>query len=341
MFTIFVNMSRLYSFIVPVYNRPNEIDELLKSFISLKFDKPYEIVIVEDGSTLTCEHIIKAFNKLLNIAYYYKANSGPGDSRNYGMSKAKGNYYIILDSDCLLTENYLIEVEKSLNHLYVDFFGGPDTAHPSFSPLQKAINFVMTSFITTGGIRGHKNALNKFQPRSFNMGISKEAFLASKGFGTIHPGEDPDLTLRLWNLGYNSKLIDKASVFHKRRISWQKFYQQVYKFGSVRPILNFWHPDSKKLTYWLPTTYVILVIIALVTLGTQFKWLAVLLLTYNALVFALALVTIRNVLIALQVIVALQIQFFAYGIGFLKSTIILSLNKKSPEALFPHLFFKK
>lgn len=221
------------SFIIPVYNRPDEIEELLLSFVALKTNHKYEIVIVEDGSTKGSKQVAELFSEKLNISYYLKKNSGPGDSRNFGMKKAKGNYFIILDSDCILPSQYLDAVLESLNKEYVDCFGGPDAAYKKFSNLQKAINFAMTSFITTGGIRGNKNCVDRFQPRSFNMGISKEAFKKSKGFGRIHPGEDPDLSIRLWNLGYKTKLITEAFVYHKRRISWSKFYTQVNKFGLV------------------------------------------------------------------------------------------------------------
>src|SRR5690606_11718601 len=245
-----------FSFIIPVFNRPDEIHELLDSFTKLNTTLNFEIVIIEDGSTITSEDIVAAYQKTLNIAYFKKSNSGPGDSRNFGMKQAKGNYFIILDSDCILPPQYLNEVEKSLNLDFVHCFGGPDASHSSFSDIQKAINFSMTSMITTGGIRGHKKSVNTFQPRSFNMGLSKEAFLKSNGFGEIHPGEDPDLSIRLWNLGYKTKLIPEAYVYHKRRISWSKFYKQVNKFGRVRPILNLWHPETKKITYWFPTVFV-------------------------------------------------------------------------------------
>lgn len=248
-------MKLKFSFIIPVYNRPDETQELLQSFSELKSTSNFEIVIVEDGSTKTSKHVVQQFEQQLNIKYFFKKNTGPGDSRNYGMQNASGNYFIILDSDCVLPPNYLNAVTQSLNASYVDCFGGPDAAQSSFSNLQKAINFAMTSFITTGGIRGGKNSVDKFQPRSFNMGISKKAFLASKGFGQIHPGEDPDLTIRLWQLGFKTKLIPEAFVYHKRRISWQKFYLQVHKFGLVRPILNVWHPSTKKITYWFPTVF--------------------------------------------------------------------------------------
>ena len=178
-------MKLQFSFIIPVYNRPDEIQELLQSFIELETKQDCEIVIVEDGSTIPSKEVAESFNSKLNISYFFKDNSGPGDTRNYGMKHAKGNYFIILDSDCILPSNYLNEVEKSLKIDYVDCFGGPDAAHESFSNLQKAINFSMTSFITTGGIRGNKKSVDTFQPRSFNMGISKKAFEASNGFGRI------------------------------------------------------------------------------------------------------------------------------------------------------------
>ena len=234
------------SFIIPVYNRPDEVEELMDSFLELDGEKSFEIVIIEDGSSLTSEGVLKAYRDQLNISYFFKQNSGPGDSRNYGMERAQGNYFIILDSDCILPKNYMTEVMASLKANYVDCFGGPDAAHESFSNLQKAINFSMTSILTTGGIRGKKESVGKFQPRSFNMGLSKKAFEATGGFGTIHPGEDPDLSIRLESLGFETALYPEVKVFHKRRISWSKFYTQVYKFGMVRSILNKWHPHTKR-----------------------------------------------------------------------------------------------
>ncbi|MEG1267373.1 MAG: glycosyltransferase family 2 protein, partial [Myroides sp.] len=184
-----------FSFIIPVYNRPDEIDELLQSLVQQTYSDDFEIVVVEDGSTVNCQDVVNKYLNQLNVSYYFKKNSGPGDSRNYGMKVAKGDYFIILDSDCIIPENYLVEVDKFLKDNYVDCFGGPDAAHDSFSDVQKAINQTMTSVLTTGGIRGASEKLGKFQPRSFNMGISKEAFEASGGFGKIHPGEDPDLSI--------------------------------------------------------------------------------------------------------------------------------------------------
>ncbi len=333
-------MQLQYSFIIPVYNRPNEIQELLESFEALQGDISYEIVIVEDGSSETSKQVVDSFSKSLNISYYFKENSGPGDSRNYGMQKAKGNYFIILDSDCILPKTYLVEVKKSLEKEYVDCFGGPDAAHDSFSNLQKAINFSMTSFITTGGIRGKKSSIDKFQPRSFNMGLSKKAFEASKGFGQIHPGEDPDLSIRLWNLGFKTKLIPEAFVYHKRRISWSNFFKQVNKFGMVRPILNKWHPSTKKITYWFPTLFILGLIVTVVLAVVGFNWLLIVYGFYFVLAFILALIKTKNIIVSILVIPAILIQFFGYGIGFLKSTFAVSFLNKDPETHFPKLFFK-
>ncbi|MDA0176872.1 glycosyltransferase [Mesoflavibacter profundi] len=329
-----------FSFIVPVYNRPNEIDELLHSLSNLIGDIPFEVVIIEDGSTITSKAVVEKYNTTLNISYYFKANSGPGDSRNFGMRKAKGNYFIILDSDCILPKQYLKKVLKSLTENFVDCFGGPDAAHKDFTTLQKAIDFSMTSFITTGGIRGSKHAVNRFQPRSFNMGLSKAAFEASKGFGNIHPGEDPDLTIRLWQLGYQTKLIEDAFVYHKRRISWTKFYIQVYKFGSVRPILNSWHPSTKKVTYWFPSLFIIGLLFSFILYILGYKIFLMCYVGYFILAFLLACYKTKNLIVAIQSLIAIIIQFSGYGYGFLKSNIKLLFSKKQPEQLFPKLFFK-
>ena len=328
-----------FSFIIPVYNRPDEINELLDSFTNLKGNSNIEIIIVEDGSSLVCKSVVDSFQSKLNVTYYFKENSGPGDSRNYGMERAKGNYFIILDSDCLLPENYLEVVKQNLENNYVDCFGGPDAAHQSFSNLQKAINFAMTSFMTTGGIRGGNKGQKNYQPRSFNMGISKQAFEDSNGFGIIHPGEDPDLAIRLTKLGYKTALFNDAFVFHKRRISWSKFYKQVYKFGMVRPILNRWHPETNKLIYWMPTFFMLGFMVSILLLIFQIIWPIVLYVLYFLTIFSVALFTTKSFFVALQSIVAIFIQFLGYGYGFLKSTLKLKMSSKSPERQFPNLFF--
>ena len=333
-------MKLQFSFIIPVYNRPDEVQELLQSFVDMDTNLDYEIVIVEDGSDISSKDMVVSYKDKLKISYYFKPNSGPGDSRNYGMHVAKGNYFIILDSDCILPKNYLNEVVASLNINYVDCFGGPDAAHDSFTNLQKAINFSMTSFITTGGIRGKRSSVATFQPRSFNMGISKQAFLASGGFGKIHPGEDPDLSIRLWGLGFKTKLIPDAVVYHKRRISWSKFYKQVYKFGLVRPILNSWHPKTKKLTYWFPTLFSFGFLLSVLLYFFNVTLFVLVFVSYFFCAFILALVSTKNLVVSFLSIIAIMIQFFGYGYGFLKSTIVVGVLKNNPETYFPQLFFK-
>jgi glycosyltransferase involved in cell wall biosynthesis len=327
-----------YSFIIPVYNRPNEIDELLESFCKVEFDRPYEIVIIEDGSEQKSDLIVENYSDRLDISYYYKSNSGPGASRNYGMSKAKGNYFIVLDSDVILPPNYLMEVEKFLNNRYVHAFGGPDDAHASFSDLQKAINFAMTSFLTTGGIRGGKKQVGKFQPRSFNMGISKEAFESTGGYGKIHPGEDPDLTFRIWNAGYETALITEAKVFHKRRISWSSFMLQVYKFGVVRPILSKWHKGTGKVTFWFPTFFSLYLLGSIIV--SPFCRLPILsVLVYLMLIMSNALSQTKSLKIAFMAVATSLIQFLSYGYGFLLSNFKLHILKKQPMEAFPKFFF--
>jgi glycosyltransferase involved in cell wall biosynthesis len=330
----------VYSFIIPVFNRPDEVEELLQSFSALDGEYAFEIVIVEDGSTIDCKSIINTFSSGLEISYYFKPNSGPGDSRNFGMTKAKGDYFIILDSDCVLPKQYLTTVNAYLSSNYVDCFGGPDAAHNSFTNLQKAINFAMTSFITTGGIRGGKISGDKFQPRSFNMGLSKIAFEASGGFGLIHPGEDPDLSIRLNNLGYETLLIKDAFVYHKRRISWKKFYQQVHKFGMVRPILNKWHPKTRRLTYWFPAVFSVGFVVSISVSVIGFQIPLFFYGSYLLLALVVSLVANKSLTIAIQSILAIFIQFFGYGFGFLKSTLAIVVLNKDPEKYFPKLFFK-
>lgn len=330
-----------FSFIVPVYNRPDEIDELLESLTKFTSLIPFEVVIVEDGSTITCENIIEKYTNKLNVFYYFKSNSGPGDSRNYGMKVANGDYFIILDSDCIIPSDYLNQVQKSLEEEYVDCFGGPDAALDSFSDIQKAINFTMTSFLTTGGIRGGSEKVDKFQPRSFNMGLSKKAFEASNGFGNIHPGEDPDLSIRLWNLGFKTKLIKNAFVYHKRRISWEKFQIQVNKFGKARPILNFWYPEYTKITFWFPSLFLLGFLFSALLAIFKIYFFIALYGFYFSLLFISSLLSNKSLKIALYSLWATIIQFYGYGKGFLQSYYKISVLKQKPQEAFPELFFKK
>jgi glycosyltransferase involved in cell wall biosynthesis len=330
----------LFSLIIPVYNRPDEVDELLESLSQQDYIENFEVVIVEDGSSLRCDDVVRKYAGKLHLSYCYKENSGPGDSRNYGMKKANGDYFIIFDSDCIIPNHYLSEVDKALKQNYVDCFGGPDKALDSFSDIQKAINFAMTSFLTTGGIRGGSEKIDKFQPRSFNMGMSRKAFEASKGFGNIHPGEDPDLSIRLWNLGFETKLFTKAFVYHKRRIDWDKFSIQVNKFGKARPILNSWYPQYNKLTFFFPTVFIIGFFLSIVLLLFNQDTLLQLYILYFLVLFLVSTYQNKSLKIGYLSLIAVWKQFYGYGLGFLKSYIKVIIMKQKPQEAFPELFFK-
>ncbi|CAD0008237.1 glycosyltransferase [Flavobacterium salmonis] len=329
----------VFSLIIPVFNRPDEVDELLESLSKSDYNEAFEIVLVEDGSSIPCKEVVKSYQGKLNISYYFKPNSGPGDSRNFGMIKAVGNYFIIFDSDCIIPSNYLTEVRKELDRAYVDCFGGPDKALDSFSDIQKAINFAMTSFLTTGGIRGGSEKIGKFQPRSFNMGISKKAFEASKGFGNIHPGEDPDLSIRLWNLGFETRLFPDAFVYHKRRIDWEKFSIQVNKFGKARPILNSWYPEHNKLTFFFPTFFMSGLLLAFLLLIFNFDLLLQIYFVYFVIIFLTASVKNKSIKIGYLSVIAVWKQFYGYGTGFLESFVKIILLKRKPQEAFPRMFF--
>jgi len=328
-----------FSFIIPVYNRPQEIRELLESLTVLDYDKHFEVVIVEDGSSVSSKDVVLEYTNRLSIIYLEKENTGPGHSRNYGMKNASGNYFIILDSDCIMPNHYLKAVSMFLEESYVDCFGGPDAAHDSFTKLQKAINYSMTSLFTTGGIRGNKKSVKAYEPRSFNMGISKQVFERTKGYGKIHPGEDPDLSQRIKKDNFKIGFIENAFVYHKRRISWSRFYTQVKKFGLVRPILNSWHPNSSKITFWFPSLFVIYVFTSVVLSIFGYFFFLIPLCVYFSVLFVDSSIKNKNIFIGILTIIAVLIQFFGYGIAFLKSTFFISLLKQDPKKRFPQLFF--
>ncbi|MFV0237079.1 MAG: glycosyltransferase [Flavobacteriales bacterium] len=333
-----------FSIIIPVYNRPKEIQELLTS-LTLQTNSYFEVIVIEDGSTLVCKSIIKDFEKKLKIEYIYQENTGPAYARNHGMKLAKGNYFIFFDSDCIIPPTYIQEVFEELHNHYVDAFGGADKAHNSFTNLQKAINYSMTSIFTTGGIRGKKYSLGRFQPRSFNMGISQKVFQQTGGFGRIFPGEDPDFTLRIWKKGFQTRFFPNAFVYHKRRLSFSKFSKQVYRFGKVRPMLNYFHKDYTKLAFWFPSFFIIGILFTILTFILSF-FLFPLLLKIPFILISLYLVLIiidsslknKSLTIGFLSILTTLIQFFSYGWGFLQAQIQINLLGKHPEVAFPENF---
>ena len=331
-------MSR-FTVVVPVYNRPIEVKELLES-LKLQSSKNFDIILIEDGSTETCEDVVNEYLGMLDIKYFFKENTGPGDSRNVGMAKATGDYILFFDSDCIIPSDYFQKLESSLDKHSLDAFGGPDSADKSFTKVQKAINYAMTSIITTGGVRGKKNKFDNYQPRSFNMGISKEVYRKVGGFSDIHPGEDPDLSYRIMNAGFKIGLVEEAYVYHKRRIDFSKFIKQVYKFGIVRPILIKWYPDKFKLTYLLPSLFLLFSFISV--LLSSFSVLATLPLLFISFVILVeALVKTKSISISILAILASFIQLYAYGFGFIKSAIQILVLKKNERKVFKDFFFEE
>jgi glycosyltransferase involved in cell wall biosynthesis len=314
-----------FSIIIPVYNRPNEIDELLESLTKQDFSDDFEVLIIEDGSTIKSDTIVEKYKYKLNIKYFFKENTGAGASRNFGMQRASGNYFIILDSDVIVPLQYLSEVKKALENHFTDAFGGPDAAHESFTPFQKAINYSMTSVLTTGGIRGKKQAIGKFQLRSFNLGMSQKAFNEINGFSKMKNGEDIDLTFRVWKAGFETQLIKKAYVYHKRRSTIKQFFKQTFGFGTARPKLNKMYPKTGKLTYWFPSLFIIGFDVSIILAIFGLNQLLYLYGFYFLLIFLDSLFQNKNVCVAFLSIVTSFTQFLGYGLGFLQSSVF---NKK-------------
>ena len=330
-------MQLKYSIIVPVYNRPQEVAELLSSIAAQSYTKDLEVVIVEDGSTKSAQTVVHDFKAQLNILYLVKENSGPGLSRNHGMHHASGNYFIVLDSDVILPEDYLNSVDRALEKNFTDVFGGADAAHPSFTKLQKAINYAMTSFLTTGGLRGNKK-LKNFQPRSFNMGLSKQAFEATGGFGSQHFGEDIDLAFRLQQGGFESQFIPEAYVYHKRRNTLGDFFKQTFNFGAARPILNRQHQGTAKITYWFPSIFIIGLLFALAAFFIGYRLFLLFYLGYFVVLFLDSLIKNGSLSVAALSLITVLIQFTGYGLGFLRSFLRLNIFQYAKEKAFPRMF---
>ena len=308
-----------YSIIVPVYNRPDEVDELLASLLHQE-EKDFEVIVVEDGSQVPCGDVCQRYAGQMELRYYEKPNSGPGQSRNYGAERAKGEYLLILDSDVVVPPGYLKAISEELERQPADAFGGPDCSHPSFTDIQKAISYSMTSFFTTGGIRGGKKKLDKFYPRSFNMGIRRDIYLRLGGFSRMRFGEDIDFSIRIFQAGCHCRLFPGAWVWHKRRTDFRKFWRQVFNSGIARINLYKKYPDSLKLVHLLPMVFTVgvaaLLLLALVLCA---PWPLLPLLFYALIVFLDASAKEKSPKIGLLSIAAAFIQLTGYGCGFLQA----------------------
>ena len=326
-----------YSIIVPVHNRPDEVDELLQS-LCRQTVKDFEVIIVEDGSKVPCKDVCDKYAGILDLHYYWKDNSGPGQSRNYGAERARGEWLIVLDSDVVLPNGYLRNVEESLSPERgfggEACWGGPDAAHPSFSPVQKAISYSMTSFFTTGGIRGGKKKLDKFFPRSYNMGIRREVYLQLGGFSKMRFGEDIDFSYRIVEAGHKTRLLPEAWVWHKRRTDFRKFFRQVYNSGIARINLEKRHPGTLKLVHLLPMIFTIGVItlVLVSAIGRLLMhyddahrwywlcaapWLPIIL--YSGVILIDSTLSNKSLKVGLLSVPAAFVQLMGYGMGFIES----------------------
>ena len=345
-----------YSIVVPVYNRPDEVDELLESLCSQTL-KDFEVVIVEDGSQKPCKDVCDKYANILHLHYYYKDNSGPGQSRNYGVEHANGDYVIILDSDVVLPEGYMMAINSQLStsNFQPVCWGGPDAAHPSFTPIQKAISYSMTSFFTTGGIRGGKKKLDKFYPRSFNMGIRKDVYLQLGGFSKMRFGEDIDFSYRMVEAGYQPQLFPDAWVWHKRRTDFRKFFRQVYNSGIARINLEKRHPGTMKLVHLLPMVFTVGVI-ALILISAvgralmhyvdrdQFYWMCFApwlpLLLYSLVILIDSTIQNKSLKVGLLSVPAAFVQLMGYGFGFIEAWWKRCVQRKDEFQAFEKTFYQ-
>ena len=354
-----------YSIIVPVFNRPDEVDELLQSLCRQTFND-FEVIIVEDGSQITCKDVCDKYAGILDLHYYEKPNSGPGQSRNYGADRAQGQWIIILDSDVVLPPDYLASADAELTancQKPVAAWGGPDAAHPSFTPVQKAISYAMTSFFTTGGIRGGKAKLDKFFPRSFNMGVRHDLYQQLRGFSKMRFGEDIDFSYRIVEAGYQPRLFQKAWVWHKRRTDFRKFFRQVYNSGIARINLEKRHPGTLKLVHLLPALFTIGVAVCLLAwivgealflggilqivpnwgmeIGLWMSCLALAPLALYALIILVdASIKNRSLLVGLLAVPAAFTQLTGYGLGFIESWWKRCIRGQDEFTAFEKNFYK-
>jgi glycosyltransferase involved in cell wall biosynthesis len=311
-----------FSVIIPVYNRPQEVKEVLSSLTTQSF-KDFEVLVIDDGSSIRCDQVVDLFRDTLKIEYFFKPNTGPGPSRNFGFSRASGNYFVVFDSDCLLPAHYFQTVNESLAINHWDAWGGPDKAHEKFTLKQRAMAYTMSSVLTTGGIRGGKKHVGWFQLRSFNMGISRNVFATTGGFKFDRYAEDIEFSIRMKKAGYKVGLIPEAFVYHKRRISFRQFFSQVCNFGKGRALIGRVHPEEIKISHWFPALF-LFGTFALPFLGLVSQTLFVL----GATVFVLYMTAIflhswaenKSIAVGILSVPSALCQLYGYGIGFLKET---------------------
>jgi len=320
-----------FSVIIPLYNRPQEIKELLET-LTLQTYKDFEVLVIEDGSVDDAAEVVRAFENKLNLKYFVKANEGQGFTRNYAFERAKGDYFIIFDSDCLIPADYLQIVNDRLTSNWLDAYGGPDDAHPSFTATQKAISYSMTSPFTTGGIRGNKKGIGQFHPRSFNMGISRQVWEKAGGFIITRLGEDIEYSIRIHSLGFKIGLIPDAKVYHKRRTNFLQFYKQLHFFGRARINVYKFFPQQLKAVHFFPaifTLFIIFTIISNIIIRPLGVLCDIVLAIFILLIFFHSWWKNKSLKIAFLSVIAAIIQLTAYGLGFMQDFWKRIILKKS------------
>ncbi len=383
-------MTIRYSIIIPVYNRPDELRELLESLVRLKAASVtdieafsvneatgenkkaresetvrknkvarknkttwkneasaesvpgnWEVIVVEDGSLIRSDEVCEEFSGDLELRYLFQENAGPAAARNTGSKSARGEWLLFFDSDCIIPQGYFEAVDEALVDTSIDFFGGPDRAAAEFSATQKAIDYAMTSFLTTGGIRGGRRKLDKYYPRSFNKGVRKAAFEEVGGFSGLRFGEDLDLSMRLMQAGYRSTLIEDAWVYHKRRTDLKKFFKQVYNSGMARVVLNRLHPGTMKPVHLLPSLFVLYLVAAVTSLFFTTEgilWYPVGILA--VILFIDGFRSTGDIGASLMVPPASFVQLCGYGTGLIHSLVLIHILGRNRASAFEENFYK-
>ena len=343
-------MYKFYSIIIPSFNRADELSELLKSFEQLDFPKDaYEVIIADDGSTDTTAELVKKFQdkKSFTLTYCSQQNKGLGAARNLGMENAAGDFFVFVDSDVTVPPHWLNEIDLGLSREKADAFGGPDTYLDSFPALLKAINYSMTSFITTGGLRGKKGRkLAKFYPRSFNMGLSRKLQEKIGGFGNLRHGQDIEYSSRIIRSGAKVFFAEKAFVFHKRRTNLRRFLRQVFNWGIARINLYQIDPSMFEPLHAAPAAALILVLTvsAAAVFSPLFFWLFKIGLVSGLLVLlfsmADAAIKYKQLKPSFYLPLVIPIQVFAYGAGFIYNFIRRAVFKKDVKTGFKKNYYK-
>lgn len=329
-----------FSVIIPVYNRPEEVEELLDSLTLQSERDSMEVIVVEDGSAVTCKKVVEKFSNQLNITYLYQENKGPGKARNYGASIAKGKYLLFFDSDCVLPSDFMHQTKLHLEKEPLECFGGPDKAHKFFTRVQQAISYSMTSFLTTGGIRGGKKKMDKFYPRSFNMGVQRSVFEEIGGFGSMRYGEDIDFSMNVVEYGYKVGLISETFVYHKRRNTFKSFYKQVFCSGTARVTLALRHSGALKLVHLLPSAFVVAIPTTIV-LGVVYNPLFFFVVPFWLfMLIADGMVKTESFRTGLLCAVAGFIQIGGYGLGFITALTRRLFGKEKGHVYFKTTFYK-